>query len=864
MQGLIDFFTTNKDGITTALAVLGALGSILVVLWGAWKLLLERLWKGRLRVDVKVFEIIIDPNLLLPKLYATENDDNPLADHRITYQPRDPNRDLQTELKAALIRSRYLLITAPTGYGKTREAGALAQTLMLEGWRILRIKNTDWLDTPKMLPEELKGNRSRVLILLDDLNGLFSAGNRMQSPRAEQMPLFSQSSYHERLLQVLNTLEGMCTESEIRVIATARSEAEQWKLLGYDAKDKLWKRFERVEIPELHISAAVGLMADATKLADIKANPADFEAIAHQSDGTYRNILLNLRRLRAQNRALTKDDYNDTLDGSWREIYEHAIRKLPAVQYLYAAIDILRQTGISLYPFLVEPAALLVWGGNDIQKTLRKRHVRRAMHYLTQETKILRRINDELMPSDGQIEARNEAIDWRTYAEDLEKLLLQLTKTHKGKMIDSLFGFGTNAYYAGQFERAEILWRKELEIEPDDPVVWSILGVLLTKRGRYTEAEAAYEAAYRQASQKGLNDAPTQYLLANLLEKLGRFEEAEAAYRQAIEKDPSFTAAYSSLGNLLKKLERYADAELAYRLAIEKDPNDAAYYASQVNRAELLLRKNLEIKQDDPASWSSLGVVLSKQGRYPEAEAAFRQAIQKDPNDVKAYSNLGNLLSGDPERYAEAEAAYRQAIEKDPYDVKTYSDLGLFFSENFERYAEAEVAFRQAIEKDPYDTTVYSYLGILLNKMERYAEAEAAYRQAIEKDPNYATAYNSLTILLRRFKREAEALPLLEKLVLLTPDDLNPYLGIVSIKKILEQSIPPEYIHKAHELVSEDDWYNRACLESMTNGLDAAFEYLQRAAQLEEFDPTWAWDDPNLIWLRNDPRFEQIVGPKPA
>lgn len=51
-----------------------------------------------------------------------------LADHRITYQPRDPNRDTQAELNAALNRSRCLLVTASTGYGKTREAGRRART----------------------------------------------------------------------------------------------------------------------------------------------------------------------------------------------------------------------------------------------------------------------------------------------------------------------------------------------------------------------------------------------------------------------------------------------------------------------------------------------------------------------------------------------------------------------------------------------------------------------------------------------------------------------------------------------------------------------------------------------------------------
>ena len=289
MQTLWDFLATNKDAVDTLLKVFAFLGITSVTGILGWAV--QRWWKQRLRVDVKVFEVITDPGKLLPKLYATENDDSPLADHRITYQPRDPKRDIQAELKSALNRSRYLLVTAPTGYGKTREAGMLAQTMMLEGWRVLRIK-TGWLDMPKALPEELEGNRSRVLVFLDDLNGLFSTGERTQSPRAEQIPMLSQVSYHDRLLQVLDMLEGMCTTNEVRVIATARSEEEQWKLLDFDPKDKLWKRFGKIEIPEPSDQAIVNLLEETTRQVNIKANEEEFRAIAHKSDGTYRNILL--------------------------------------------------------------------------------------------------------------------------------------------------------------------------------------------------------------------------------------------------------------------------------------------------------------------------------------------------------------------------------------------------------------------------------------------------------------------------------------------------------------------------------------------------------------------------------------------
>ena len=620
----MDWWTQNKDAITAIGAVITAILAIGGVGWA----IIQRGWKRKLRVDIKVFEVISDPAVLLPKLFATENDNSPLADHRITYQPRDPNRDIQAELKAAFNRSRYLLITAPTGYGKTREAGMLAQTMLQEGWRVLRIKNTGWLDVPKTLPEELNNNRSRVLILLDDLNGLFSTGERTESPRTEKIPLLSEASYHDRLLQVLDMLEGMCTESEIRVIATARSEAEQWKLLGYEENDKLWKRFEPIELTEPFDSTIVNLLEDAAKQVDLKADPEEFQAIAHKSDGTYRNILLNLRRWKAQNKVISKDDFTDTLNGSWRDIYDRSVKRHSAVKYIYDAIDVLRQASIDLLPFLVEPTAVMIRGGNYFQKLLHRNEIRRAIHYLTTETTILKRENQEFAPSDGQIEAKSTVVSWIPYSESLTKLLLDINDDKS--MSGSLFGLATACYF---------------------------------------------------------------------------------------------------------------------------------------------------------------------QGKVTQAYQLINGFIKFNPNYAAAYSNLGNLLSDNPERYA---------------------------------------------------------------------EAEDAYRQAIAKDPNYAAAYNNLAIMLRTLDRANEAVPLLEKVIEINPEDFNSYLGIASIKKSLGESLPPGFVDKARQFIPADDFYNKACLESVCDNFDQAFEYLKQAAQKEGFNPAWAWEDPDLAWIRGDPSFAEILGPKPG
>ena len=153
----------------------------------------------------------------------------------------------------------------------------------------------------------------------------------------------------------------------------------------------------------------------------------------------------------------------------------------------------------------------------------------------------------------------------------------------------------------------------------------------------------------------------------------------------------------------------------------------------------------------------------------------------------------------------------------------------------------------------------------VLGVLKQFEEAEGAFRQAILKDPKYGDAYVGLGNLLRIQGRTEEALPLLKKGI---ESDFEKrinhnYLAIVSISKQLGEEIQPEYIEIARQSIAEDNWYNRACLESVCDNCDLAFEYLQEAVQKENFDPGWAWQDPDFQWIRNDPRFVEIVGPKP-
>ena len=68
------------------------------------------------------------------------------------------------------------------------------------------------------------------------------------------------------------------------------------------------------------------------------------------------------------------------------------------------------------------------------------------------------------------------------------------------------------------------------------------------------------------------------------------------------------------------------------------------------------------------------------EGEVRQAEGALRRMMEQEPLAAKAWTGLGNLLSGRTQRYEEAEQAYRQAIELDPQDARPWGNLGLLLS----------------------------------------------------------------------------------------------------------------------------------------------------------------------------------------
>ena len=195
----------------------------------------------------------------------------------------------------------------------------------------------------------------------------------------------------------------------------------------------------------------------------------------------------------------------------------------------------------------------------------------------------------------------------------------------------------------------------------------------------------------------------------------------------------------------------------------------AHHRAGRLERAEALYRKALTRKPDDPEATHLLGVIAFQCGQISPALELIGRALPALADDPDAHLNYGNAL-GAARRFAEAAASYRRAIALKPDFGMAHSNLAGTLIEQ-EALEEALESGRRAVALLPDFAGALFYYATALLRLGRYAEAEAPLRRALELSPNLAPAHFNLGIALKLQNRLDEASECLRRAVAINPED---------------------------------------------------------------------------------------------
>lgn len=212
--------------------------------------------------------------------------------------------------------------------------------------------------------------------------------------------------------------------------------------------------------------------------------------------------------------------------------------------------------------------------------------------------------------------------------------------------IRTLLDEGRAHHQAGRLSEAERAYRLALELAPQHPEAYHLLGLLSYRRGQFDEAISLITAAIEQQP-----SAPLYWFnLGVVTHKAARREEAIRAYRQAITLNPRYLEAFINLGNALKDEGSASEAKEAYRQALALNPSHADTHNNlgvtlkeegQLEEAIISYRRALHLKPTHIEALNNLGLALMERGTLREAISSFEQALTIMPGYLKALYNLG-------------------------------------------------------------------------------------------------------------------------------------------------------------------------------------------------------------------------------
>jgi tetratricopeptide (TPR) repeat protein len=172
-----------------------------------------------------------------------------------------------------------------------------------------------------------------------------------------------------------------------------------------------------------------------------------------------------------------------------------------------------------------------------------------------------------------------------------------------------------------------------------------------------------------------------------------------------------------------------------------------------------MLRESVD--EDSSAALEfALGVLLAREGKLDEAEAAYLAASRRFPRFLRAHANLGRLRLSRG-RAREAAAAFRAALRLDPGRSGLWKLLGYCYLQA-ERLAAAESAYRLAHALDPEDPETATGLAQALISQGGHSEALPLARELLEREPLRGELWRVRANAHLEAGREREALEALE------------------------------------------------------------------------------------------------------
>lgn len=282
---------------------------------------------------------------------------------------------------------------------------------------------------------------------------------------------------------------------------------------------------------------------------------------------------------------------------------------------------------------------------------------------------------------------------------------------------------------------------------------------------------------FQQAAALDGEDPDAWFNLGDALEMMEQFEPAFDCYLKVVNADPAAVQAYRRLGRAYARRGDGASLDAALKMlerawTLEPGDRDTSLDLVSIRMAlgrdseALELASDLVKRHPDCArAHMQHGRLLYREGKWPEALAAFRTAHRVEPGQYQALFNLASLTF-EMGQYQEAEDLFLKAIALDTTQIEAQHNLAMLYFETH-RYKEAEDLLRAVLGRK-ITMESCALFGKVLLKQGRYKDAIVVFKKAVELGAPWDAQVNLAEALSGAFRYQ-EAIGVLRNACAVAP-----------------------------------------------------------------------------------------------
>ena len=282
------------------------------------------------------------------------------------------------------------------------------------------------------------------------------------------------------------------------------------------------------------------------------------------------------------------------------------------------------------------------------------------------------------------------------------------------------------------------------------------------------------------------------------------------------------------------------------------------FHAGRYDEAKAAFEHALALNPSCAPAWHGIGWLRERTSTAEDALAAYERAIASDPAYDAPHYGIGKVHVFMCYDYEKGLAAFRQGLEKSPDDVDFINEIGGTYA-LMGRFDEAMAWLERALALNPNNTHALNWLSMLYLRQKRFEDVLTMCQREIAIKPQHS-AHRLLGFALELLGRHDEAISQLEQALALEAKDYEARAALARLYRVMRRfEAADKHERIARKDSTEDKEYGLACVEAVMCNPDAAVPLLKIAMARRQARPGWVGIDPEFVFIGDDPRFKALV-----